>query len=56
MAASKNSDDCSLAWLEGKDHMDAFIDAGMHVRGAPGGPLTGLTVAIKDMYDIAGQK
>jgi amidase len=26
------------------------------IAGAPGGPLTGLTVAVKDMYDIAGER
>jgi amidase len=26
------------------------------IAGAPGGPLAGLTVAIKDMYDIAGER
>jgi amidase len=28
----------------------------IEVRGAPNGPLAGLTCAIKDIYDIAGQK
>jgi amidase len=31
-------------------------DLAAPVAGAPGGPLGGLTVAVKDMYDIAGER
>jgi amidase len=36
----------------------AFVphDLGAPIAGAPDGPLAGLTAAVKDMYDIAGQR
>jgi amidase len=36
--------------------LNAFVphDLSEPVRGAPDGPLTGLTAAVKDMYDISG--
>ena len=34
--------------------LNAFIDEGLRVDGAPSGPLAGLTFAVKDLFDIAG--
>ena len=35
--------------------LNAFVpDSNAHVAGAPGGPLSGLTFAAKDIFDIAG--
>src|SRR5262249_40583872 len=31
-------------------------DLAAPIAGAPGGPLAGLTAAVKDMYDIAGER
>ena len=30
----------------------AFIDEGLRVQGAKHGPLAGLTVAVKDLFDV----
>ena len=39
------------------DKLGAFCrHTHIEVKGAPGGPLAGLTCAVKDIYDIAGQK
>ncbi|MEM6848064.1 MAG: amidase [Pseudomonadota bacterium] len=35
------------------DTVNAFVST-FEVEGAPGGPLAGLTTAIKDIYDVAG--
>lgn len=37
------------------DTLDAFIEPGLRIAGAPQGPLAGLTVAVKDLYAIAGR-
>jgi amidase len=34
----------------------AYIDRDLHIKGAAEGPLKGYTVAIKDMYDVAGHR
>ena len=31
----------------------AYIDAGLAIDGASSGPLSGLTFAAKDMYDVS---
>ncbi|KAJ9532460.1 hypothetical protein QJQ45_010520 [Haematococcus lacustris] len=36
--------------------LGAYMDAQLHVPGADSGPLAGCTVAVKDMYDIEGQR
>lgn len=37
------------------DHLNAFCkDTGAYLQGAPGGPLSGLTFAAKDILDVAG--
>ena len=36
------------------DHLNAFASLGVHVPGVPGGPLSGLTFAAKDIFDVAG--
>ena len=36
------------------DHLNAFASLDVHVPGAPGGPLAGLTFAAKDIFDVAG--
>eukprot|EP00197_Chlamydomonas_leiostraca_P010467 CAMPEP_0202864410 /NCGR_PEP_ID=MMETSP1391-20130828/4662_1 /ASSEMBLY_ACC=CAM_ASM_000867 /TAXON_ID=1034604 /ORGANISM="Chlamydomonas leiostraca, Strain SAG 11-49" /LENGTH=452 /DNA_ID=CAMNT_0049544145 /DNA_START=218 /DNA_END=1576 /DNA_ORIENTATION=+ len=33
-----------------------YIDGSLRIEGEAGGPLTGVTVAIKDLFDVAGQK
>jgi amidase len=37
------------------DDLNAFIDPDLALDGAPGGPLAGVRVAVKDLYDIAGR-
>ena len=38
-----------------QDHLNAFCkDTGAYLQGAPGGPLSGLTFAAKDILDVAG--
>jgi len=40
-----------------KDQLGAFCrHTHAEMRGAPGGPLSGLTFGVKDIYDIAGHK
>lgn len=34
--------------------LNAYMDEGLRVDGAADGPLTGLTFAVKDLYDVAG--
>ena len=36
------------------DNLNAFADMEVHVPGAPDGPLSGLTFAAKDIFDVAG--
>lgn len=37
------------------DHLDAFCkDTDAYLEGEPGGPLSGLTFAAKDIFDVAG--
>ena len=36
------------------DHLNAFASLDVHVPGAPGGPLSGLTFAAKDIFDVSG--
>jgi amidase len=37
------------------DDIHAFVPgAAVHIAGAPNGPLTGLTFAAKDLFDVAG--
>jgi amidase len=38
------------------DELGAFVPGPrVHIEGRPGGPLTGLTFAAKDLFDVAGQ-
>lgn len=37
-----------------KDNLNAFSNLDVHVPGAAGGPLSGLTFAAKDIFDVAG--
>ncbi|HYG86761.1 MAG TPA: amidase [Azospirillum sp.] len=37
------------------DALNAFIDPDLVIPGAPGGPLAGLSVAVKDLYAIEGR-
>ncbi len=41
-----------------RERSGAFVphDVAAPILGRPGGPLDGLTVAVKDMYDIAGER
>jgi amidase len=39
-----------------QDDYGAYINKDLLLKGAAEGPLKGYTVAIKDMYDIAGQR
>ena len=40
-----------------KDHVNAFMDhPDVPVSNAESGPLAGLTLAVKDIYDVAGYK
>ena len=40
-----------------KDHVNAFMDHPyVPVVNAESGPLAGLTLAVKDIYDVAGYK
>lgn len=40
-----------------RDHLGAFVPGSMvHIEGAPNGPLNGVTLAVKDLYDVAGQR
>ena len=37
------------------DDINAFVPGPrVHIEGRPGGPLTGLTFAAKDLFDVAG--
>src|ERR1700739_843590 len=37
------------------DEINAFVpDAQVHIQGRAGGPLSGLTFAAKDLFDVAG--
>ena len=36
------------------DDLNAFASLDVHVPGAPDGPLSGLTFAAKDIFDVAG--
>ncbi len=36
-----------------RDDLNAFADLNVHVPGAPEGPLSGLTFAAKDIFDVA---
>src|SRR5204863_5267014 len=37
------------------DHVNAFVPGPrVHIEGRPGGPLSGLTFAAKDLFDVAG--
>ncbi len=36
------------------DDLNAFADLDVHVPGAPDGPLSGMTFAAKDIFDVAG--
>jgi amidase len=37
------------------DHVNAFVPGPrVHIPGRPGGPLAGLTFAVKDLFDVAG--
>ncbi|MEW5297920.1 MAG: hypothetical protein WDW36_001098 [Sanguina aurantia] len=44
----------SAAGASGGAAMGAYIDAGLHIDGAAAGPLSGLTFAVKDLFDVAG--
>ncbi|MEW5312134.1 MAG: hypothetical protein WDW38_003784 [Sanguina aurantia] len=44
----------SAAGASGGAAMGAYIDAGLHMDGAAAGPLSGLTFAVKDLFDVAG--
>src|SRR5271156_3807686 len=37
------------------DDINAFVPGPrVHIKGTPGGPLSGLTFAAKDLFDVAG--
>jgi amidase len=37
------------------DPLNAFVPEGtVYIEGSPGGPLSGLRFAAKDIYDVAG--